>query len=128
IAREPVEARASTAQSVTLFGTGVLVSLTVLWAYQWSAFGNPFLPAQSYMPPARYTELGYRGMSLPRLDLLLETMFSIRYGLFTSAPLLLLALYFPAWTQRGGRVVGVRELACILIFCALSFLFASANQ
>src|SRR6185369_2399390 len=38
IAREPLERRASTAQSVTLFGTGVLVSLTVLWAYQWSAF------------------------------------------------------------------------------------------
>lgn len=115
-------------KTLARFGAGALVSLAVLWGYQWVAFGNPFLPAQSYMPAARYTERGYRGFSLPQLDLLLETAFSIRYGLFTSAPLLLLALYFPAWRRDGGRIVGVRELWCIMLFCALSFLFAAANQ
>jgi hypothetical protein len=110
------------------FALGVIASLAVLLGCQWLAFGNPFYPAQFYMPPATYTYLGYRGMSVPQPDLLLETAFGMRYGLFTSAPLLLLALYVPAWRQDGGRLVGRRELWCILAFCALFFLFTAANQ
>jgi hypothetical protein len=106
---------------------GAALAATMLLMYQWKAFGSPLYPAQSYMPPATFTELGYRGMSWPRLDLLWDTAFSARFGLFTSAPVLLLSLYFPGWFQRY-RLVNVPELVFILTFCLLFFLFCAANQ
>jgi hypothetical protein len=109
------------------FAAGIAAGAAVLLAYQWSCFGNPFLPAQHYMPPAAFTHLGYAGFDRPRLDLLWETLFSIRYGLFTSAPLLLLALYPAAWTERVS-LVGARERWCIAAFTVLFLLFCSANQ
>ena len=110
------------------FAVGAGASLAVLLGYQWAAFGNPFLPAQTYMPPATFTHQGYRGMDWPRLDLLWETAFGMRYGLFTSAPVLLLALWAPGWSRRRGGVLGSRELGFVLVFCALFFAFAAANQ
>jgi len=61
------------------------------------------------------------------LDLLLQTAFGMRFGLFTSAPLLLLALYIPGWF-RGTRIVGRRELLCIITFSLAFFVFCAANQ
>lgn len=110
------------------FAGGIVLSLSVLAAYQWSSFGNPFLPAQSYMPPANFTELGYRGFSLPQLDLLLETAFGLRYGLFTSAPLLILAFLVPIWIRRGTRLLNAREIWFVISFVALFFVFCAANQ
>ncbi len=110
------------------FAAGVVVCMGVLMAYQWSSFGNPFLPAQSYMPPANFTDLGYRGFSLPQSDLLFETAFGLRYGLFTSAPILLLALYFPSWLRKQTRLLEQKELIFIVSFVAFFFLFCAANQ
>jgi hypothetical protein len=110
-----------------LFAGGVLVNTAILCAYQWYCFGNPWFPAQHYMPPAAFTALGYAGMDWPHADLLWETLFGLRYGLFTSAPLLLLGLYPPAWSARM-RLVESREAWCIAIFCLLFLLFCSANQ
>jgi hypothetical protein len=109
------------------YGSGVSCAIAVLFAYQWMSFGHPLYPAQYYMPPATYTHLGYRGMDWPRLDLLWETAFSLRFGLFTSAPLLLLALYVPGWF-RGHRILDAPELCFVLVFCVLFFLFCAANQ
>jgi hypothetical protein len=106
---------------------GLAVCAAVLMGYQWACFGHPLLPAQNYMTPAQYSEQGYVGMDWPRLDLLWDTAFSIRYGLFTSAPLLLLALYPGAWRDRT-RLVGGRETWCIAAYCVLFLLFCSANQ
>jgi len=108
------------------FAGGVAVCGGVLMAYQWACFGNPLLPAQHYMPAAHYTDRGYAGMDWPRVDLLWETAFGMRFGLFTSAPVLLLALYPPAWSRM--RLVGSREAWCSAWFCGLFFLFCSANQ
>lgn len=111
------------------FGAGVSICAFILMAYQWSCFGNPFLPAQSYMPPANFTELGYRGFSLPSADLLFETAFGMRYGLFTSAPVLLLALAFPFFLRRGTEsFLPRRELLFVIAFAGLFFIFCSANQ
>ncbi len=109
------------------FVSGVLISGFVLMAYQWSCFGHPLYPAQHYMPAANFTEQGYQGMSFPQLDLLWATIFNARYGLFVSAPLLLLAMYFPSWSAKR-RLVGQLEFQTILAFCILFFLFCSANQ
>lgn len=110
------------------FAFGVGLCGAVLMAYQWTAFGNPILPAQAYMPPANFTDLGYRGFSLPQPDLLFETAFGMRYGLFTSAPILLLALAFPVWLNKRTRLLESRELIFVVSFAVLFFIFCSANQ
>jgi len=110
------------------FAFGVAICAVVLMAYQWASFGNPILPAQSYMPTANFTELGYRGFSLPRFDLLFETAFGIRYGLFTSAPILLTVFLVPLWLTRSNRLLENRELVFVLSMTALFFVFCAANQ
>lgn len=117
-----------------LFSSGVALSLGILLLYQWQIFGNPFLPAQNYMPPRHYAVVGYRGMDLPHLDLLWANAFGMRYGLFLSAPLLLLALYFPAWYRNNGgtnkkpNLLGNLETTIILLLTLFAFLFTAANQ
>ena len=110
------------------FALGVALCGAVLMAYQWSSFGNPILPAQSYMPPANFTDLGYRGFTFPQMDLLFETAFGIRYGLFTSAPILLLALFVPVWLKKSTRLLEHREMIFVVSFAVLFFIFCSANQ
>ena len=110
------------------FALGVLVSGAVLAWYQWSAFGHPLWPAQYYMPDVAFSDQGYRGFSWPQFDLAWATAFDYRYGLFTSAPLLILALWIPAWTRRRGRLVGRPELLCILAIVVGFVVFCSANQ
>jgi hypothetical protein len=110
------------------FGAGVALCAAVLMAYQFVCFGNPILPAQSYMPPANFTELGYRGFAFPSLDLLFETAFSMRYGLFISAPILLAALFAPIWLRKESRLLERREMIFVISFIVLFFTFCAANQ
>jgi len=110
------------------FAAGVLLALSVLLFYQWQCFGSPFYSAQHYMPPTQYTRYGYRGIDWPHLDLLWETAFGMRYGLFSSAPLLLLWVYVPGWIRHRPRLFGLGELGCIIIFSAAFFLFCAMNQ
>lgn len=110
------------------FVAGGAICAVILMACQWICFGNPILPAQSYMPPANFTEQGYRGFSLPSFDLLIQTAFSIRYGLFVSAPLLLLAFYVPGWLKKDGRLLEKRELLFVVAFILSFFVFCAANQ
>jgi hypothetical protein len=112
---------------LVFYGAGAASTMAVLLAYQWSAFGHPFYPAQYYMPTATFSHLGYRGMDWPKLDLLWDTAFSARFGLFTSAPLLLLSLYIPAWF-RNYRFFGLPELYFVLGFSLLFFVFCASNQ
>lgn len=109
------------------YGSGVSVALAVLFAYQWLSFGHPLYPAQAYMPPATFSDLGYRGMSWPKLDLLWDTAFGIRFGLFVSAPILLFSLYVPGW-RRGARLLDAPEHYLVLTFSLLLFVFCAANQ
>lgn len=110
------------------FALGVAICGAFLMAYQWSSFGNPILPAQNYMPPANFSDAGYQGFSLPSADLLFDTAFSMRFGLFVSAPILLLAFYFPAWLRKGTRILERREIVFIVAFISLFFIFCAANQ
>ncbi len=110
------------------FAFGIALCAAVLMAYQWTSFGNPILPPQSYMPAANYTDLGYRGFSLPQFDLLFQTAFGIQYGLFTSAPILLTAFLVPLWLKRSNRLLENRELIFVLSLTALFFTFCAANQ
>jgi hypothetical protein len=80
------------------------------------------------MPPANFTDLGYRGFSFPRADLLFETAFGMRYGLFTSAPILLLVFAVPFWLRRSSRLMEYRETFFVVLFTVMFFIFCSANQ
>jgi hypothetical protein len=108
-----------------LIGTGL--SISVLLGYQWSSFGHPFYPAQSYMPKTDFSGFGYRGVDWPSLDLLFDTAFNIRFGLFVSTPLLLLSFYIPGWF-RDIRLLKRRETWFVLAFAVMFFLFCGAIQ
>jgi hypothetical protein len=113
------------------FAGGMAVCGAALLAYQWSCFGNPLLPAQSYMPDTDLSGAGYRGMGPPDPGLFALVLFSPRYGIFTSAPLLLLALWPPGWRRRDkgrGGVLPAREVRFALLFCAAVLVFTSMNQ
>lgn len=128
IRRSSLPAESKSRADISYFVLGVTLCGAFLAAYQWAAFGSPLYPAQHYMPLATFTEFGYRGMDAPHLDLLWQTAFGMRFGLFTSAPLLLLALYAPAWFNQQLRIVGRRELLCIVALSLAFFLFCASNQ
>jgi len=52
----------------------------------------------------------------------------MRYGLFVSAPILLLAFFAPAWLRKNSRFLEKREIIFIVSFVGLFFLFCAANQ
>jgi hypothetical protein len=106
---------------VSAFAIGAAGPIALLWLYQWASFGNPFFPPQQWMPGVAWVDAGYRGMSIPRVDLLVSNLFDYRYGLFTSCPLVLLALAQP-WVDRAG-VVPRREARFLLGICLAFWLF-----
>lgn len=77
------------------FILGAVPPVLLLWQYQYASFGNPFLPGQHYMPPVEFIERGYQGVSGPQAELAYMLALDHRFGLFTSCPLLLLALAAP---------------------------------
>jgi hypothetical protein len=103
---------------------GTLGPVFLLWFYQWASFGNPFLPGQHWMPPVEWIDQGYQGFTLPQPDILMELLFSPRYGLFLACPLFLLALAAPWWNRRE-RVIPGRELAVLLLIPFGLWLFCS---
>jgi hypothetical protein len=110
------------------YAVGVSLSGAVLLAYQWLAFGNPLTPAQRYMPPTPYSGYGVNGMGWPQLDLFWETTFGLQFGLFASAPILLLTFWVPGWWRRHNSLTGSREAWLIVLLSLALFLFASANE
>lgn len=110
------------------FALSIAICGCLLMAYQWHCFGNPFLPSQNYMPPANFTDQGFRGFAFPQPDLLLETAFGLRYGLFTSAPILILAFFVPVWLQKSTRLLETREIIFVVSLTVMFFLFCAANQ
>ena len=124
----------SAVNNTVSFGMGALAPIAVLLAYQWAAFGNPILPAQSYMPPTRYSVLGWHGFIWPNPELMWRNLFDPRYGLFAFCPLLLLAVAAPFMSHRPGGPTN-RELtlgfgataALYLFLCSVAFAFLQWN-
>ena len=110
------------------FILGLALSAAVLLGYQWSSFGHPLYPAQRYMPETEFIDRGFSGFDWPSLDLLWRSAFGLKFGLFSFAPLLVLALYIPGWFSRNIRIVPGREARFILLFTAGFFVFSAANQ
>jgi hypothetical protein len=80
------------------------------------------------MPATAYSGIGVRGIGWPDPGLLWQTAFGLRFGLFTSAPLLLLALYPPAWAREDLRLFGKPEALLALGLTVALFLFSAATS
>jgi len=124
---------ATAPRSVALRGVGLLAAgaalpVACLLTYQWWAFGNPWFPAQHYMPATQYSGHGWNGFDWPAPDLLLQNLFDPRFGLFAFGPLLLLACAHP-WLSRSGEahVQRPERVLAWSLFVGL-LLFTSANQ
>jgi hypothetical protein len=105
---------------------GAALPVAILLGYQEWAFGNPFLPAQHYMPSTEFSTRGWNGFDWPSPELLWRNLVDPRYGIFAFGPLLGLGLAAP-WV--AGREPGLRrsEVALALGLLAGLLLFTSAN-
>ena len=112
----------------TAYAAGALGPVLLLWFYQWSSFGHPFLPPQHWMPPVPWIDLGYLGVVLPQRELAAALAFDYRFGLFVSCPLFLLAFAAP-FARRDPRCIPCAELiACFAIFIAFFTFFSSVHH
>lgn len=127
LARGPEGARALPRAGWMVAGGAATASLLPL--YQAWAFGDPFAPAQRFMPATELSAAGWHGVQLPAADLLWKNLFAPDYGLFVAGPLLLLAFAAP-WARRhrpaAGPRLGTPELALAFGMLAGIWLFASS--
>jgi hypothetical protein len=100
----------------------------ILPLYQAWAFGDPWLPAQRYMPATAYSGFGWSGFNWPAGDLAWQNLFDPRFGLFAAGPLLLLAFAAPVAARRGAPRLGAPELALAFGLSAGFWLFASCVE
>jgi hypothetical protein len=110
-----------------IYCLGAAASLSVLFAYQWVAFGHPIWPAQRYMPPTEFSVRGWFGFTLPTLDLIWRNLLDLRYGLLAFCPLLIAAFAAPFVKPRGWAP-SRRDRRWIYFAFAALLLFSSANQ
>lgn len=96
------------------FLAGAAGPILLLWFYQWQSFGHPLYPAQHWMPPVHWSGQGYQGFGWPQPDILISSLLDYRYGLFTSSPLLLLALAAPWISRERFPLLGRCELALLV--------------
>jgi hypothetical protein len=107
---------------------GSIGPIALLWFYQWKSFGHPLYPAQHWMAPVQWIEMGYQGYSLPQLDLLLMNAFDYRFGLFVVSPILLLGLLYPLLDRSSKPVLPRGETSFIILtFVALLVFFSGVH-
>lgn len=115
-------------RSAAWYAVGAAGPILLLWFYQWQSFGHPFLPGQHWMPPVQWIEEGYQGYGWPQLELLGALVLDHRFGLFTSSPLLLLALAAPFVDRGSDRRLPLRECAfTLLLFLGLWVFFGGSH-
>jgi hypothetical protein len=100
------------------FSVGALPGILLLWFYQWASFGNAFLPPQNWMAPVEWIDVGYKGVGGFSPELFRMLLVDSRFGLFITAPMMLLGLAAP-WVCRAREGWLPRREA---IFCLLSSL------
>lgn len=110
-----------------ILAAGAAGPIGLLLLYQGVAFGNPWYPAQHYMPATEFSTSGFSGLTVPSLDLLWRNLLDPAYGLFAFCPMLAAAVLVPVLRRvRTGFPPG--EVAVLLLACAALWLFNSANQ
>ena len=110
------------------FLLGAALPIAFLLYTQWAMYGHPLYPGQYWMPEVNYTDRGWRGFAPPDLDLFLQNLIGLDWGLLPFAPLLALGLV-PARLLPGGPLVLPRpERRWALAYAAAFLVFCSANQ
>ena len=100
----------------------------LLWS-QWVMYGNPFTPGQVWMPIQNdYVEVGARGWTLPDPELIYMNLFDPAFGMYTWAPLLLLALVPASRYPAESLVLPKLERRWLVLTSIVFLMFASANQ
>ena len=130
-ARWQVRHEISWPRTVGLLTLGALGPLLLLWFYQWRSFGHPFLPPQHWMPPVEYIEVGYQGLGVPSLEIARSLALDLRYGLFVSCPLFVLALAAPFVNRRaadGRASLPTPVLVCCAAISVGLFVFFGGVQ
>lgn len=115
-------------RNVLWFSAGAVGPVLLLWFYQWRSFGHPLYPPQHYMPPVEWIEIGYQGVAGPSMELLSMLLFDPRFGLFTSSPILLLAVFAPILHFMGRNKIGLRETLFLFAMFLGILLFFSGVQ
>ncbi len=120
--------RKQSARLAAWFTVGSLPPIFLLWFYQWRSFGHPFYPGQQWMPPVEWIDIGYQGYGYPVPELLVSLLVDHRYGLFVTAPILLLALAAP-FVNRGAprRLPQLEFWFSLLVFVAMWIFFSGNN-
>jgi len=118
-------ARGACARSLP-FALGAALPLALLFFTQWAQFGDPFRPAQRWMPDAHWSVAGYHGFDWPSAELLWRNLLDPSYGLFAFAPLLLLA-FRPASADAPPAVAPAQQ-RFVWSLAAAFLLFSAANQ
>jgi hypothetical protein len=114
-------------RSSARYTLGALGPIAVLLAYQWAAFGNPFLPAQAYMPATPLSVHGWHGLTLPTFQLLAGNLVDPDFGLLIFCPMLAAAVAAPFLRRRPGGITR-GELGLIFGTSLGFWVFNSANQ
>ncbi|MCC6862088.1 MAG: hypothetical protein IT158_26180 [Bryobacterales bacterium] len=116
------------ARHAAWYVAGSLGPVLLLWFYQWRSFGNPFLPGQHWMPPVEWIDRGYQGFGPPQFELLWLLLFDYRYGLFLSAPLLVLGALYPlAYFKRRDLLPPLELWAMLAVAAGMWLFFGGVN-
>jgi hypothetical protein len=110
-----------------LFLGGSLPALGFLLFTQWWMFGNPFLPAQRWMPAPPHA-VGWNGFTWPAWDLFLKNLVDPNFGMYGFGPILLLGLLPPWLYPENTLLVPRRERRFLLLYVVAFMLFCAANQ
>jgi len=112
------------------FVLGSVPPVLFLWWTQWVMYGNPFLPGQTYQQENAYTAAGWRGMTLPSLEVLWRNLFDPSWGLYAFGPILLLGLV-PVRLLRIPQsewILPLRERRFLVVFLVVFMLFCAINR
>lgn len=110
------------------FVLGSIPPVLFLLASQWGMYGDAFLPGQFHMADVNYTAQGWRGFGFPDPEVFFLNLFSLDYGFYTFAPLLLLGLIPARLGSRHGLVLPTAERRLAVVLVATFLVFQASNQ
>lgn len=129
--------KVSISESIPFVLGSILPVLFLLYS-QWAMFGNAFLPGQYWMPDITndsewyyhnpYSESGFRGFTMPKLDLFFLNLFSSSYGIYTYGPILAIGLIPTFFYKRTELILPRPERILVFTYFLLFLTFCSANQ
>lgn len=107
---------------------GAIVGALPLWIYQYASFGHPFYPAQHWMAPVLFIEVGYQGVGGLSGELLRMLLVDPKVGLLIAMPVAALAVAAPWLARRGGSRLPLREsVVCLGLGLVLLLFFATVQ-